>query len=155
TAPEFFERDRRNGYMETFNLNIQRQLTVHVAAEIGYLGTLGHKLPAPSSITLNQVPPALMGAGNAQVRRPFPQYSDVTLVAPAIGNSNYHGMNLRLQMRETHGLHFQANYTWSRFIDDVESRNELGGSAGNGYSNAYDRHGDRGLSGDHISHRFI
>jgi Carboxypeptidase regulatory-like domain len=154
-AVEFFDPARANGYMETFNLNIQHQITQNFLVEIGYLGTLGHKLPAPGSLTLNQVPNELMGPGNTQVRRPFPQFSDVTVLAPAVGNSNYHGMNLRVEKRHSQGLYFQANYTWSRLIDDVESRNELGGSAGNGYSNSYDRRSDRGLAGNHVSHRFI
>src|SRR5262249_6944591 len=34
-------------------------------------------------------------------------------------------------------------------------RNELGGGAGNAYANIYDRRADRGLSGNHISHRLI
>ncbi|MBI1898055.1 MAG: TonB-dependent receptor [Acidobacteria bacterium] len=156
TSIEFFEPgNRRNGYLETFNFNIEHQIAGNMALEIGYLATLGHKLPAPSSLTLNQVRPELMGPGNAQVRRPYPQFSNVVVLAPAIGNSNYHGVNLKLEKRYSHGLHFNANYTWSRLIDDAESRNEPGGSAGNGYMNVYDRRQDRGLAGWHVSHRFI
>ena len=47
---------------------------------------------------------------------------------PAIGNSNYHAMNVRFDKRLSHGFHFQANYTWSKFIDDAEARAELGGA---------------------------
>jgi hypothetical protein len=64
-------------------------------------------------------------------------------------------LNLSVQKRYSRGLHFQANYTWSRFIDDVESRNELGGNPGSAFANFYDRRGDRGLSGNDIAHRFI
>lgn len=73
------------------------------------------------ALTLNRVVPSLMGPGNAQVRRPFPQF---TIDAPDIGNSIYNGMNVRMQKRYSHGLHFQANYTFARFIDDIASRNE-------------------------------
>ncbi len=156
TSVTFFEPgNRRNGYMETFNLNLQRQFTANLALEIGYLGTLGHKLTSSASRTINQVAPDRVGAGNAQVKRPFPQFSDVLVLAPAIGNSNYHALNVKLDKRYSRGLHFQANYTWSRFIDDIESRIELGGSAGSGYQDYYNRRGDRGLSGNHISHRLI
>ena len=54
------------------------------------------------------------------------------------------------------GLHFSANYTWSKLIDDLEARSELGGSFGNiAFSNFFDRAADRGLGGNHIAHRFI
>src|SRR5262249_16061148 len=105
TAVEFFEPVRRNGYLETFNFNLQRQLSGNMLFEIGYLGTLAHKLPAPDAQSINQVPLNLMSAGNAQIRRPFPQFSDVRVLVPAVGNSNYHGLNLRIQKRYSHGLH--------------------------------------------------
>lgn len=156
TTVEFFEPSgRRNGYLETFNLNVQRQLPWQTLIEIGYLGTLGHKLPSTAVFTINQVPTELLGPGNAQLRRPFPQFSGVNIHSAAIGNSNYHGVNLRFDKRLSGGIQFGGNYTWSRNIDDLESRNELGGAAGNGFMNVYDRRSDRGLSGNHISHRFI
>lgn len=156
TSVEFFEpRGRRNGYLETFNLNVERQISKTMMVELGYLSTLGHKLPAPNNFTLNQVPPQLMGAGNAQSRRPFPQFSDVALVGGAFGNSNYHAGNIKFEKRASGGLQISANYTWGRMIDDLESRNEPGGTAGNGFMNAYDRRQDRGLSGWSQKHRFI
>jgi len=147
--------DRRNGYLQTFNFNIQRQLRFNMLVELGYIGTLGHKLAGPTNQSINQVRPELMGPGNAQIRRPFPQFSDVQVMMAAVGNSTYHGMNLKVDKRASGGLHFQANYTWSRFIDDMEARAELGGSPGSGFANFYDRRADRGLSGNHLSHRFI
>ncbi|MBM3737154.1 MAG: TonB-dependent receptor [Acidobacteria bacterium] len=156
TAVDFFEPQRANGYLNTLNLNVQHQLPGRMLAEIGYLATLGHKLPAPDFRGINQVPPALMGPGNAQVRRPFPQFSSVRTIAPAIGNSNYHGLNLKIEKRASGGLSFGANYTWSKLIDDVESRGEIGGNIGVGaFADFYNRGGDKGLSGNHIGHRLI
>lgn len=155
TAPTFFEPRRANGYLETFNLSVQRQLGKNMVFEAGYVGNLAHKIPAPSAQTINQVRPELMGPGNAQVRRPFPQFTNVQVIAASIGNSNYHAMNLRFEKRASGGLTVLGNYTWSRLIDDVESRGEIGGSAGSGFQNFYDRAADRGLSGNHILHRFV
>ncbi|MBS1827127.1 MAG: TonB-dependent receptor [Acidobacteria bacterium] len=146
---------RRIGYLETFNFNIERKLSQNVLLEVGYLSTLGHKLAVTGAMTINQVPVNQMAAGNAQIRRPFPQFSDVTVQAATLGNSNYHGLNVKLEKRASHGLHFQTNYTFSRMIDDVESRNEPGGSQGNGFSNFYDRTQDRGLSGWSVKHRWV
>ncbi|HYP05794.1 MAG TPA: TonB-dependent receptor, partial [Bryobacteraceae bacterium] len=156
-AVEFFEPNGRAvPYLYNFNLNVQRQLPGNAVLEVAYLSTLGHKLTAPGSRSINQVEPGLVGPGNVQARRPFPQFSDVRVIAPTIGNSNYHGLNIRVDKRFSSGLQFNANYTWSKAIDDVESRDEIGGNAGdNAFANYYDRRADRGLSGNHIAHRFI
>jgi hypothetical protein len=80
----------------------------------------------------------------------------VRVIAADIGNSNYHGLNLRVEKRYSNGLQFQANYTFSKFIDDVGSRNELAGYPGaNAFANYFNRQADRGLSGNDIRHRFI
>ncbi|HYZ85231.1 MAG TPA: TonB-dependent receptor [Bryobacteraceae bacterium] len=157
-AVEFFEPSgRRVPYLFNFSFNIQRQLPGNAVFEIGYLSTLGHKLTAPGSRSINQVDPSLISqGGNIQALRPFPQFSDVRVIAPTIGNSNYHGLNLRVDKRFSSGLQFTANYTWSKAIDDVESRDEIGGNGGdNAFANQYDRSADRGLSGNHIAHRFV
>ncbi|MBI3207374.1 MAG: TonB-dependent receptor [Candidatus Solibacter usitatus] len=153
---EYFQPGPRDtSYMMSANVNVQRQLASRLLLEIGYLSTLGHKLASPVGLTLNQVRPELMGAGNAQIRRPFPQFTDVTQTAQPFGNSNYHAMNVKLEKRYGKGLQFQTNYTWGRGIDDMESRGELGGNPGSALANVYNRRADRGLSGNSIAHRLI
>jgi len=157
-AIEFFEPTGRTvPYLNTFNFNVQRQLPFQSVLELAYLGSLGHKLGAPTSRSINQVPQSLIGTNsNPQVLRPFPQFSDVRVISATIGNSNYHGLNVRLDKRLSHGLQFGFNYTWSKAIDDVRSRNELGGNAGdNAFGNQYDRRADRGLSGNNVGQRFV
>src|SRR5262249_46147722 len=91
----FQPRPRAPSYLESFNFNVQRQLGAQLVAEAGYLATLGHKLASPAAITLNQVRPELMGPGNAQIRRPFPQFTDVTQISQPLGNSTYHALNIK------------------------------------------------------------
>ncbi len=146
--------DRPNGYSEMFSLSVQRQLGSTMLMEAGYQGRLSHKIAGPSPLTINQVRPELMGPGNAQINRPFPQFSGVSVMIPGIGNSNYHALNLSFEKRYSGGLHFRAGYTWSKFIDDIEARRELGGGA-NGFVNVYDRAADRGPSGNDVKHRFV
>lgn len=153
-AVEFFEPGPRPiPYLETFNLNIQRSLPGNMALEIGYLGTLGHQLTVTGTRSINQVDPAVIRPGNSQILRPFPQFSNVSVHSPTIGNSNYHGANIRLEKRYSRGLQFGMNYTWSKMIDDVNSRNELG--AVPAIANFYDRKADRGLAANHVAHRYI
>jgi hypothetical protein len=156
TSIEFFDPHRSNGYIYQFSLDIQRQLANDTLIDIGYLATLGHHLPAPDSRSIDQVPTNLLGPGSTQNLRPFPQYSDVRVIAADIGNSSYHGLNLRIQKRYSRGLQFQANYTFSKFIDDLTSRNELAAYPGtDAFADYYNRRADRGLSGNDIRHRFI
>jgi outer membrane receptor protein involved in Fe transport len=153
-AVEFLEPGRfDNGYLETFNFNIQRQLPGNTVVEVGWVGNLGHKLSGAAARSINQVRPELMGPGNAQVRRPFPQFSDVRIVNPPIGNSSYHGVNFRFEKRYSHGLQLHANYTWSKLIDDVRAQVEITGNPD--FANYYDRRADRGLANNHVGHRFI
>jgi hypothetical protein len=154
TAIEFFETGKRAiPYLQTFNFNIQRQLRGNMMFEIGYLATLGHKLTVTGTRTINQVAPSRIRAGNSQILRPFPQFSNVSVHSPVIGNSNYHGMNLRLDKRLSRGIQFGMNYTWAKMIDDVNSRNEIGNSPA--IADFYNRRADRGLSGNSIAHRWI
>ena len=160
TRVDFFEpTGRRNPYLWTANFNVQRQLPGDILFEVGYIATLGHKLANPGFRDINVVPLDVLAEkkGNVTQRdRRFPQFGNVRIAAAAIGNSNYHGVNFKLQKRYSHGLHFLANYTWSKLIDDLEARSELGGNFGNiAFSNFFDRAADRGLGGNHIAHRFI
>jgi hypothetical protein len=67
-----------------------------------------------------------MGPGDTQALRPFPQFSNVTLINPSIGKSSYHGGFVRVEKRFADGFSLLAHYTKSRFMDDVESANEYG-----------------------------
>ncbi len=152
-APEFLAVERRIGYSQQWNFVIQHELGWQTVVELSYVGTVGHKLPGPST-SVNQVRPEAMGAGNAQVRRPFPQFGNVTMVTPFWGNSSYHGFNTKFEKRFSDGLNFLVNYTVSKFIDDVTSGQELG-LVGGGIQNVYDRRGEKSLSGNDVRHRFV
>ena len=157
-SPTFLQADRQLGYSEQWNLTIQQDLGWDTVLEAGYLGVEGHRLPGPDT-NINQVPPALMGPGNAQIHRPFPQFGNVSMVAPMWGNSNYQSLNIKVEKRFTHGLNFLANYTWSKFIDDVPASFELGASSGAGTSNElqnyYNRKAEKALSGNDVPQRFV
>lgn len=59
------------------------------------------------------------------------------------------------EKRYSGGMNFLLNYTFSKFIDDVEAATELGGAQGNGYTHISLRHLDKALSGNDVRHRFI
>jgi hypothetical protein len=93
-----------------------------------------------------------MAAGNAQVRRPFPQFGNVNLVTPFWGNSSYHSLNTKFDKRFSHGLNFLVTHVWAKFIDDVPGAFELG-AVGGGIQNLYDRRAEKARSGNDIRHR--
>jgi outer membrane receptor protein involved in Fe transport len=156
TAVAYFNPNRSNGYLYQTSLEIQHQFRGSILFDIGYLGTFGHHLPAPDAQSINQVPVNLLGPGNTQTLRPFPQFSNVSIIAADIGKSNYHGLNIGVEKRYSNGLQFKGNYTYSKFIDNIDSRNELANYPGtNSFTNYYNQSSDRGLSGNDIRNRFV
>ncbi|MGH9628575.1 MAG: TonB-dependent receptor domain-containing protein [Bryobacteraceae bacterium] len=152
TAVTFFERNRPTPLALQYNFNVQHEIFLQTLLEIGYIGNLSHHLPSPA-MSINQVPPSQLGPGNAQVRRPFPQFSNVNVLNPPLGNSSYHAGIIKIERRFTGGFSLLAHYTFSKFIDDVQSFTELGDTGS--YMDFYNRRLDRGLSGSHVSQRGV
>jgi len=53
----------------------------------------------------------------ATLLKPFP-FQNVSDSFGQVANSNYHALQIQMNMRASHGVTFMANYTWSRSIDD-------------------------------------
>ena len=156
TSVAFFNPHRDNGYVYQGNLDIQRQFAHNYLLDIGYLGTFGHRMPAPDAQSINQVPTNLLGPGNAQKLRPFPQFSNVQIIAADIGASKFDGLNVGLEKRYSAGLLFKFNYTYSKMLDNIDSRNELAGYPGvDSFTNYYNQSNDWGASGNDIRHRVV
>jgi len=152
TSVAFFNPKQIAPISYQYNLNVQREVAAGLLVEIGYMANVSHHLTA-NDLSLNQVAPQLMGPGDAQARRPFPQFSNVTWINPSVGNSSYHGGFVRAEKRFGGSFSFLAHYTFSKFIDDVESANEYGITGS--YMDAYNRGLDKGLSGSDVPHHLM
>jgi hypothetical protein len=152
TAVGFFRPDQPTPISYQYNFNVQRELARNIVLELGYIGNVSHHLTG-NDLSLDQVAPQLAGPGDAQSRRPFPQFSNVFWINPAIGNSTYHGGYIKAEKRFSDGFSFLAHYTYSKFIDDVASSVEYGDPAS--YMDAYNRRLDKSLSGSDVPHRAI
>ena len=152
TAVQFFDRHRPTPVSYQFNFDLQKEVARDLLVELGYIGNVSHHLTG-NDVTLNQVPTSLFGPGDTTSKRPFPQFSNVTSLNPAIGNSTYHGIFIKSERRFSNGISFLAHYTFSKFIDDIASGDEFGDPGS--YQDQYNRRIDKGLSGSDVPNRFL
>ncbi|MGH9339712.1 MAG: TonB-dependent receptor domain-containing protein, partial [Acidobacteriota bacterium] len=139
----YFDPDDRFPYSYHTSLEVQHELPTQIVASIGYIGTFGRNLRL-HGLSENQLEPEQFGPGDAQVRRPYPQFSDVTHHNAPIVTSSYHGMELKAQKRFSDGFQFSANYVWSKMLDDR-----------NFFRSVYLRELNRGPSVSDLRHRFV
>ena len=150
-APNNVVHDFRNAYIQSWNLNIQREVAQNLAVSIGYFGSKGTHLRIARNI--NQ--PINGGA------RPFVRLvpSDTFPVAAILNNivqpesssnSSYNAMWLTATKRLSRGLQFNASYTFSKSID-YNSLNSQGVIV----QDSYNLRDSRGLSDYDARHRFV
>jgi outer membrane receptor protein involved in Fe transport len=150
-APNNVDPNFDNAYVQSWNLNIQREIARDLAVTIGYFGTKGTHLRISRNI--NQ--PINGGA------RPFltvspssPFRANATLnnivQIEGTGNSSYNALWLTATKRLSRGFQFNASYTFSKSID----YNSLN-SQGVVVQDSYNLRGSRGLSDFDARHRFV
>ena len=152
TAVTYFERNRPAPVSYQVNFDIQDEIAPNLVLEAGYLGNVSHHLTA-GDLSINGVAPEFRGPGNAQLVRPFPQFTNVSLINPPVGNSNYQAGFVKLERRFSKGFSLLAHYTFSKYLDDAAAANEFGDPGS--YMDAYNRKLDKGLSGSDIPHRGV
>lgn len=153
TSVTFFDPHRGIGYSQQFNLSVQRQLTGGMMIEISALGNLSRKL-ANANLPLNQIAPHILSPQHSsQKDRPFPQFTGVAIQNPTLGVSNYYAGMLRVEKRYSRGLSFGANYTWSKYLGNVNMPGASEGNDAGTYSNYFDRRADYGPTANDIAHR--
>ena len=113
TSPTFVDPNWHFGYVQNFNLSIQRELPFNMVVEIAGQGSLGRKLSIFRN--WNEVAPQFWGiTGANNIRRPFPQYGNVTQVKQAVGVTDYYNGYIRLEKRFSKGLTLISNYSYGR-----------------------------------------
>jgi hypothetical protein len=149
-APQTIDPKFANAYVQSWNLNVQREVTPDVALMIGYVGSKGTHL-----IIRRNINQPVNGT------RPFPALSSASPILPGAplgnitqvessGNSSYNALWVTANHRLARGVQFNASYTWSKSVD----YNSLS-LQGVVVQNSYDLRGDRGLSDFDARHRFV
>jgi carboxypeptidase family protein/TonB-dependent receptor-like protein len=150
-APNNVDPDFDNAYVQSWNLNIQREVGKDLGVTIGYFGTKGTHLRVSRNI--NQ--PINGGA------RPFPSLPASDPFRPnavlnnivqieGTGNSSYNALWLTATKRLSRGFQFNTSYTFSKSID-YNSLNSQGVIV----QDSYNLRGSRGLSDFDARHRFV
>ena len=152
TSVAFFDPNQKAPTSYQANLDLQHELTAGFVIEGGFLTNISRHLTA-NDFSINQVPSELMGPGDTQRLRPFPQFSNVILLNPSIGKSSYYAGFVRVQKRFSDGFSLLAHYTQSRYMDDAESANEYGSTGS--YMDAYHRELDWARSASDVPDHLV
>jgi hypothetical protein len=117
-----------------YSLAVEREFLKDFVAQVSYVGNLGTHLNT-GPVDINQVPANKLGQGRSV--SPYPLFSTIT------GSTNnaisrYNALQAVLTKRMSWGLQFSTNYTWSHFLDDMDSSGWGSREGYQNYQNAYD-----------------
>src|SRR6185436_5413625 len=141
------DRDLGSGYAQQWNFAVQRELTKNLVVEIAYAGSKITHVGIPDT-NINQLSAAQLALGSslltrvtnpffgqiprssslgdptipvAQLLKPFPRFTTVSLYRNNVGNTNYNALQAKLEKRFSGGLGFLVSYTRSKLIDEASS----------------------------------
>ncbi|MGH9771846.1 MAG: carboxypeptidase regulatory-like domain-containing protein, partial [Candidatus Acidiferrales bacterium] len=160
-------------YTQSWNVGIQRQLANGTSLEVDYVGSGSHRLfrsvdgnpPLPWLVAAahenGTLPPDVSG-GTLRIA-PLLGYPQVTgnlafiepILIKSIGNATYNGLQVTFNKQFSHGVQFQAAYTWSHAIDDAADPLVAPGANRNIARNSFNLHEERGSSDYDLRHRLI
>ena len=154
-SPSSADPNFNNAYVQSWNINIQREVGSGLAVTVGYFGSKGTHLRLTRNLNQTFLNSALVAT------RPFPTLSSSSPIAPntpllnitfreGTGVSNYNALWVTATKRLSGGLQFNASYTWSKSMD-YNSQSSQGVTL----QDSFNLRGDRGLSDFDARHRFV
>ena len=179
------DRELGSGYVQQWNTSLQRELTSNIAVEVAYVGSKITRVGLPDT-NLNQLTVEQLKEGaslltrvpnpyfgtiprsssigdptipRAQLLKPYPQYTTVSLYRNNVGTTIYHGFSAKLEQRFSRGLSYLVTYTRSKLIDDASSVFDgsiLTGPVANvPVADSFNRTLERDYSNGDIPHAFL
>ena len=149
----YFPYDTPVARVYEWSLAVQHEFTPGMVGEVAYVGTSGKNLGFARDF--NQVPENLLGPGNLQPLRPYPQFQTIT--ANLFDNKlNYHGLQATFRKQLGRDLNLNVNYTWSKNLVYQDSAG-WSGDASSGtaeYQRARSITSNYGLSNNDIPQMF-
>ncbi|HKM66942.1 MAG TPA: TonB-dependent receptor [Candidatus Acidoferrum sp.] len=98
----------RTPYVQSWNLNIQREINRALAFEVGYVGSKGTKL--------TRLYDANQGRDSGINDPAYPQYAAVDVFSGG-ANSTYNGLQTTVRLQQLHGFSGFSTYTFSKSLD--------------------------------------
>jgi hypothetical protein len=160
-----------DAYAMNYNLNMQRELPGQMVLQVGYVGSQGRHLNivyegnpiSPAGTAECAATPACVTnlADQAIFYPSHSMYAPGNIFASvgtqgSEGVSNYNSLQVQLKKRLSHGLTFQAAYTWSHSIDDTSGYEGSGAAPGSTRTtDPFNFSLDRGDSNFDARHRFV
>jgi hypothetical protein len=141
------DRGLGSGYAQQWNFAVQRELAKNLVVEVAYAGSKITHVGIPDT-NINQLTAAQLAIGApllqrvqnpffgqiprnsslgdptvpvAQLLKPFPRFTTVSLYRNNVGNTNYNALQAKLEKRLSGGLSFLVSYTRSKLIDEASS----------------------------------
>jgi hypothetical protein len=160
-APVFVDPNFKDANVQSWNLNIQQELNSRTSMMVGYFGNKGTHLE--NDINVNQTTVlGQVGSGTTNTALPFQKLSTSSPILPGAAlasnmtehesgsNSIYNALWVTATQKTSHGLQFNASYTYSHSIDEA-SRN-LEGIV---FQNSTNIFASRASSDFDARHRFV
>ena len=174
-----------SGYVQQWNASVQRELASRLTIEVSYAGSTITHVGIPDTninqLTVEQLAqgaPLLTRVENpyfgiiprssslgdptipvAQLLKPFPQFTTVSLYRNNVGTTEYQGVSASVQQRLSRGVSYTASYTRSRLKDDASSvfdASILTGPVANyPVADSFNRKRERDYSTGDIPHVFV
>jgi len=179
------DRDLGSGYVQQWNASMQRELTSNIAVEVAYVGSKITRVGIPDT-NLNQLTAEQLALGPAllervpnpffgviprsssigdptiplaQLLKPYPRFTTVSLYRNNVGTTKYHGVYAKLEQRFSRGLSYLVSYTRSKLVDDASSvfdASILTGPVANfPVADSFNRRLERDYSTGDIPHVFV
>ena len=145
------DRNLRTPMMQQWHLGFEYQLPSQTVLGISYAGSSGEHLFA--FYNGNQAVPTTDPNAPLAPRRPFPAVDAGISTFRSNTNSNYNSLQVSLEKRYTHGLMFQASYTYAHALDEASSAS-LGSLAAGDFRDQRFPFTEYGNSDFDVRHRF-
>jgi hypothetical protein len=134
-------------YSQQYHVGFQKEFGSELMIDASYVGSKGTHLAYDTD--LDQVPESLLGPGNLQSLRPYPQYMGISTQL-FDGESIYQSFQVSIRKTMSHGLQFLANYTFGREWSNSDVNHNMGLGF---FQNAYDQRSTYGLSDMDVPNR--
>lgn len=125
----YIDQHPKRDYAMTWNLSIEHQLAPSLSAFLGYVGSHGVHEPfavddmnivLPTKTSIGYLWPVPVGSGTQLNTGGVVSRIDARFFN---NSTSFHALEAQLSKTLSHGLRFQASYTWSKAMDDGDGVN--------------------------------